>query len=575
MPERAAADSPTPVAARQGPPHAPGRLATFRAFLRLPVGLMWQRARHRTLTPLRRTAVYRKTLGQAEAAALKCYPHDPWPGNTARAQALLRHRYPFAGEVLESAAPPWHAPEATPAWRAELHGFAWLRDLRQLNTDAARRRARDLVENWMVEHPGPRGRAWEPAVTGARLASWLGQYGFFADTADADFRARLADSMMRQTRYLMRVLPCGLSGAEHLCAIKGLLYAGLCLQGGDPARRQGIALLERSLPEQIHPDGGHVTRAPDVQLRVLRDLLDLRATFAGAGLNAPRSIAFAIESMTPTLKLLRHGDGGLALFNGSDEGDRDSIDLALRRAALKTRVRGAAPQTGFQRLVAGDTCILVDAGPPPPPGEDARAHAGTLSFEMSEGTQRIVTNCGAKPAGTAWAEVARTTAAHSTVTVDETNSAELLTAGGLGRRPASVMCRRDEADGAVLLDMSHDGYARSHDVRHARRLYLDAAGGDLRGEDVVTGPEGLAVTLRFHLHPDVRAGLVQNGTAVHIRTPDSSGWRFQVAGASLDLGESVYLGEPERMRRSQQIVLATRTNPHRTIVKWALKREGV
>lgn len=575
MPERAAADSPTPVAARRGTAHAPGSGAAFRSFLRLPVGLMWRRARHRALAPMRRTALYRKTLGQAEAAALKCYPHDPWPGSTARAQALLRHRYPFAGETLDSAEPPWRAHGVTPAWYAELHGFGWLRDLRQLNSDAARRRARDLVENWIVEHPGPRGQAWEPALTGARLANWLGQYGFFADTADADFRGRLADSMMRQGRHLMRVLPCGLSGAAQVRAVKGLIYAGLCLQGGDPLRRRGMTLLEHTLPEQIHPDGGHVTRSPATQLQVLSDLLDLRATFAASGLNAPRSLGLAIESMTPTLKLLRHGDGGLALFNGSDEGSRDVIDLALKRAGLRTRVRASAPQTGFQRLVAGDTCLLVDAGPPAPPGEDARAHAGTLAFEMSEGRQRIVTNCGAKPAGTAWAAAARTTAAHSTVTVAETNSAELLSAGGLGRRPSSVMCRRDESEGAVLLDMSHDGYARSHDVRHARRLYLDAAGGDLRGEDVVTGPEGLDVAVRFHLHPDVKAGLVQNGTAVHLRTPDASGWRFQVAGASLDLAESIYLGEPDRVRRTHQIVLTARTNPHRTIVKWALKREGV
>ena len=575
MRRQAAADSPSPVATRQGPARAPGRAAALRAFLRLPVGMMWRRARHRTLAPLTRTALYRQTLGQAAAATLKCYPHDPWPGRTARAQALLRHRYPFAGEVVESAAPPWRTPEASRAWHAELHGFAWLRDLRQLNSDAARRRARDLVEAWMAEHPGPRDRTWEPAVTGTRLANWLGQYSFFADTADAEFRTRLANAMMRQARHLMRVLPCGLSGADQMRAIKGLIYAGLCLEGGEPARRHGTALLERLLPQQIHDDGGHVARAPATHLRVLQDLLDLRATFAAAGVNAPRSLVLAIESMAPILKLLRHGDGGLALFNGSDAGARDILDLTIKRAGHRARVRTAAPQTGFQRLVAGDTCLLVDAGPPPPPGEDDSAHAGTLAFEMSEGRQRIVTNCGAKPAGTAWADVARTTAAHSTVTVAETNSAELLAAGGLGRRPASVTCRRDEAEGAVLLDMSHDGYARSHDVRHARRLYLDAAGGDLRGEDVVIGPEGLDVAVRFHLHPDVHAGLVQNGTAVHLRTPDDSGWRFQVAGASLDLAESVYLGEPDRIRQSQQIVLATRTRPHRTIVKWAMKREGV
>jgi uncharacterized heparinase superfamily protein len=574
MRDDAGAQRRTPGATRRGRAEGPGRVAAWRAFLRLPVGLMWRRGRYRTLAPVYASALYRKTLGHAPSPNLKCHPHDPWPGRNARAQALLQHQYPFAGQTIESTAPPWRAAEASDAWHAELHGFAWLRDLRQANTDAARRKARDLVESWLAQHPGPGGGAWAPAVTGARLANWLGQYSFFADTADADFRARLADSMMRQARHLMRVLPCGLAGADDVSAIKGLLYVGLCLEGGEPARRRGLALIETSLPQQIHVDGGHISRSPATHLRVLSDLLDLRATFAAAGLDAPRSVVLAIESMTPILKLLRHGDGGLGLFNASDEGDRDVLDLAVKRAGLRARVHSSAPQTGFHRLVAGKTCVLVDAGAPPPPGEDEHAHAGTLSFELSEGRRRIVTNCGGKPAGTAWAAVARATAAHSTVTLDETNSSELLAWGGMGRRPGSVICRRDESDGAVLLDMHHDGYVRSHDVRHSRRLYLDAEGGDLRGEDVLTGPNGLAVAVRFHLHPDVRAGLIQNGTAILIQTPKGGGWRFQAAGASLDLADSVYLGQPDVVRRTQQIILGTRTDRQRTVVKWAMKRES-
>jgi uncharacterized heparinase superfamily protein len=542
---------------------------------------------HAALHPIYVSPLYRRILGQVAGGELRCRPHDPWPGDPVRAQALLSGRYPFAGQVLdaaappegETAAPPWHPPEATRPWHAELHGFAWLRDLRAHNTDDARRLARELVDDWMRGHPGPGRQAWAPAVMGARLTYWLGQHGFFADSAEAGFRIRLTESMTRQARHLQWVLPAGLTGAPLLTAIKGLLYAGLCLPDGDRFRRRALALLERALPQQIHVDGGHVSRSPATHLRVLCDLLDIRATFAAAGLDAPRSVVLAIESMTPILKLLRQGDGGLALFNGADEGARDVIDLAVKRAGLRGKPHQAAPQTGFQRVEAARTLLLVDAGAPPEPGADDAAHAGTLSFELSEGRRRIITNCGAPPRGTSWVQAARTTAAHSTVVVDETNSSELLPldglgGGGLGRRPHNVSCRREEAAGAILLDMSHDGYARSHDARHTRRLYLDSGGGDLRGEDVVTGPEGLSVAVRFHLHPEVRAGLVQNGTAVLVRVPNGAGWRLQASGASLSLEESVYFGRADTVRRTQQIVLATRTGAHRTVVKWALKREG-
>lgn len=572
MTERAAAETKTPVAARRSRGGARNRMASLRSTLRLPVGLMLQRATHEALRPFYASAAYRKTLGRAVGRELLCHPHDPWPGNPVAAGALIRGRFTLAGQTLDVPDPLWRPPEASVGWHAALHGFEWLRDLRAHNSDAARRMAREMVDTWLAAHPGPGGGAWSPAIAGRRLAAWLGQYGFYADSADADFRARLADSLMRQARHLSRVLPAGLTGDNLIGAAKGLIYTGLCLPGGEAFRRRGLALLETALVDQVHVDGGHVARCPTTHLRVLCDLVDLRATFAAAGVDPPRSVVLAIEGMTPILKLLRHGDGGLALFNGGDEGNRDVLDLALKRAGLKAKTHHAAPQTGFQRIAAGTTVVLVDAGGPPTPGEDETTHAGTLSFELSEGRRRILTNCGAQPGS--WSEVARSTAAHTTVTVDETNSSELLPAGGLGRRPANVTCRREQADGAVLLDMSHDGYIRSHDLRHARRLYLDAEGVDLRGEDVVTGPEGLPVAVRFHLHPDVRAGLVQNGTAILIQVPKGGGWRFQASGAALDLEESVYLGRADGIRRSQQIVLTTRTQPHRTAVKWAMKRES-
>src|SRR3546814_14530627 len=89
------------------------------------------------------------------------------------------------------------------------------------------------------------------------------------------------------------------------------------------------------------------------------------------------------------LRLLQHGDGGLALFNGSNEGEDLQIGLVLQRAASGKGPLQSAPASGFQRLQAGRTLVLVDCGRPPPPGYDRLAHARTLSFAMSVGPERL------------------------------------------------------------------------------------------------------------------------------------------------------------------------------------------
>src|SRR5690606_5702292 len=133
-----------------------------------------------------------------------------------------------------------------------------------------------------------------------------------------------------------------------------------------------------------------------------------------------------IERMAPMLRALRHGDGGLALFNGASAEDPAIIDWLLTRANVKSRVAASAPHSGFHRIVSGRTTIIVDTGALPPVSANRWAHAGTLSFEMSAGRERLIVNCGAAPArGSAWRHAVRSTAAHSTVEVDEQSSADL------------------------------------------------------------------------------------------------------------------------------------------------------
>ncbi|MDH8602313.1 heparinase II/III family protein, partial [Klebsiella pneumoniae] len=57
------------------------------------------------------------------------------------------------------------------------------------------------------------------------------------------------------------------------------------------------------------------------------------------------------------------------------------------------------PHSGFQRLDAGNTAVIMDTGAPPPPAVSRDAHAGCLSFELSSGTGRIVVNCGIPATG--------------------------------------------------------------------------------------------------------------------------------------------------------------------------------
>jgi uncharacterized heparinase superfamily protein len=483
----------------------------------------------------------------------------------------------------------WNPVGVERAWLEALHGFSWLRDLRAAGGDNARRKARALVGDWIEANRAWAPVAWHPVVTGCRLAQWFSQYEFFAASADVEFRQHLLASAARQARHLAAVLPAGLSGAGLITAAKGLCLAGLCLPDGGPWLSRGLALLAEALEDQILTDGGQRERCPALLLSVLRDCIDLRAALLAAGREVPADLGLRIEGMAAMLRLLQHGDGGLALFNGANEGEDLQIGLVLQRAASGKGPLQSAPAAGFQRLQAGRSLVLLDSGRPPPPGYDAQAHAGTLSLEMSVGRERLIVNCGAQagPVGGGgtgagatgdWAAAQRSTAAHSTVTVADTNSSEVFAGGGFGARRANVTCRRDEDEGSIWLEASHDGYQPIFGITHHRRLYLSANGDDLRGEDRLSregaqkGAASQDFAVRFHLHPEVQAMAAQDGRSVVLRLPKGGGWRLRSAGAVLALEPSVYLGQPGKVRRSQQIVLSGSLSDGEATVKWALQR---
>ena len=84
--------------------------------------------------------------------------------------------------------------------------------------------------------------------------------------------------------------------------------------------------------------------------------------------------------------------------------------------------------------------------------------------------------------------------------------------GGGEKRAAANQTARREADGNIWLDCD---YRAGRDFRYRRRLYLDAAGEDLRGEDSLRGgAKDAAFSICFQLHPGVQASLVEDASAV-------------------------------------------------------------
>jgi uncharacterized heparinase superfamily protein len=519
------------------------------------------------------SALYSLTLKGRRPDKLEFVPPDAWPGDAVHGGAIIEGDFLFAGRLVHDPETPWSPDGVSERWLTECHGFGWLRNLRAVGGEAARSAARALVQDWIAAQGRWQRLAWRPDVLARRLVNWLAQAELLCTGADDDFLAGFHDSLCRQARHLTRSAGSAAPGADRITVLRGLIFAGLALPGYNRRLLRWLKQLEHEIQQQILGDGGHVERSPSVQLAVLRQLIDIRDALRAAQAEVPPALQTAIDRMAPMLRFFRHGDGGLALFNDSGEEEGWLIDVVLTRAEARGKPLESAPHTGFERLTANRTLILMDTGTAPSPGFDGHAHAGTLSFEMSIGKERLVVNCGAyADDNPGWHTAQRTTAAHSTVSVEDMNSAELLPSGCLGIRPEDVAVERREGDGNVWIDARHDGYRQTLGLVHTRRLYLAANGGDLRGEDTLDGKGSHKFAVRFHLHPSVKASLVQQGSTVLLRLASGAGWRLRASGGVTSVQEGVYLGIRGDVRRTEQVVISAATQNGHGQVKWAFSR---
>lgn len=523
------------------------------------------RAGHTTIG----NALYDWTLGGSAPRGFLTPLSDMWPGDATRGRRLCGYSGPDLDTAEEG---------EEPLSPAALHGFDWLRDLRALGGDQARREARAMTENWLHAHGSCRPDSWNADSTALRIANWIMLYDFFGASADDEFQQAFFDSLMRQARHLSRTAGTASPGIGAMGAARGLIFAGIALEGRESWLEQGLDLLQEEMEKQILPDGGHVSRSPAILQETLRIVADIRMALAAGGYPVPLGLANSIDRMAQALRFFRYADRRYAVFHGAREGDPAMIDAVLARCNARGKPLRNLPQTGFERLVVGRSQLMVDCSPPPPSPYDRTAHASPLAFEFIYGKERVFVSCGSHPSDPAWREPLRGTAAHNTLSLDGRDACEIREDGHFGRKQRRIIVTREESKDAMLLEGAHDGYTGLNGVTHRRRLYLGNQGHDLRGEETMTCGVGLArpaqATLRFHLHPRVLVSLIQDGREALLRLPGGAGWRFFHNVGTLSLENGIYLGDGLRPRKTKQLVITGAMDSDRALIKWALQREG-
>jgi uncharacterized heparinase superfamily protein len=511
-------------------------------------------------------------------------PRDHVHGDRKRGDALLRGRFKLGSETLSLAELDFAAVGTSTALAEQLQGFSWLRDLAAAaGRDKGATFAEALAGRWLLAHGTRVDDAWRPELWGERILFWTAYAPYVLSSREPGYRSALLNTLARGARHLDAAADRAPPGLKRITAWAGLVAAALLVQGGVPRVARAESGLARALATGQFEDGGLISRSPYEQALLVDRLGLLRAAYFAARQSLPDGIEAASAAALAALHGVTMGDGALSSWQGCGPGEAARLTALLEGCGLRARPLRQARGWGYQRLSALGTVLVLDGAPPPAPKMAETGAASTLAFELSDGAQRLVVNCGGP--GPLPSELPpdlrhglRSTAAHSTLALDDTNSTSILADGSLGKGVTEVPVSRTEDNDCSRIEASHDGYVRGFGLIHKRSLMLGNDGKELRGADQLT-PKGrrrikevAPFALRFHLAPGVEATKTADGMGAILQSRGAPPWNFRCRGAMLSTEDSIWLDGQAQPQPTTQLVILGEVSSIGGDVAWQFRR---
>ncbi len=477
----------------------------------------------------------------------------------------------------------------------ELNRHQWLCELGQAwrlsGDDRYADQFAEVVTEWMGANPPGIGINWASSLeVSIRLVSWTWALHLFqgAPQLSPSLRAEMLAWIRAHALHVERYLSYYYSPNTHLSGeALGLFYAGVVfpkLSGAARWRRLGRKILLAELDRQVGEDGGHFERATGYHRYTTEFFMSFLILAQRNGIKLPPRVAVRTQAMLDYLLDLCRPNHAMPSVGDDDGGtwsrlaqrDRDDVrgvfstaaamfgraDYAWAAGALQPEtwwllgedgckafdeIEAAPPGRPSSRLHA-DTGyavmrsewsttanqLVVDTGPLGCPVSSAHGHADFLSLQLNIGGAPLVVDPGTDRYVTdGWRDYFRSTAAHSTIVIDQVSQAEPGTLFSWRSRPTARVRSWESTAAHDLLDAEHDGYTRLADpVQHRRRVLYIKPGLWIVVDDL-TGDDSHAVDLRFQFAAGTVVEPSAPGGWVRARSGEAAAWLKTFCAANL------------------------------------------
>ena len=356
----------------------------------------------------------------------------------------------------------WDFKDKSALWNFNLHYFEYLYPLtwawKTTKWEKYLEKAVEAINGWIdCNHKDTRGFAWSAYTIALRLISWLSFYHYAGNELSSNISNKILSSIHEQYIYLSMHLEKDILGNHYFEDLKCLLMCSLFFKDED-VYKTVLPKFEDECKEEILADGMHFELSPMYHKIVFEGII--RVAIAVKSVGRPnKTIESFLQPMLDVAFSFEEGIERIPLFNDSGNNISKSLDSFVTASwkyfNLKQNFKNALKESGFyffkKKIASHNIKLIVDAGQPSPQYISGHAHCDTMSYELFCDGKPVISNCGTYAYQCEDRDFFRSTVAHNTVMINETEQSQCWGAFRLGNRSQTQML--DVTSDSIQMEM--------------------------------------------------------------------------------------------------------------------------
>jgi len=461
----------------------------------------------------------------------------------------------------------------------ELNKFTWISKLDIKNEKPL---AKKIIEEWLKKNKNYNSVAWDHKVTSTRIIFWICCSHFTIRNDDMVFRTHVTNNIIKQALHLNKNLKFIHDEIDKIFTLAALILVSVTFEGSQKLFQTSVKNLSSELKKITDRNGFVETKNPEDQFWLLHHLILIREFLMFSQNTVPEFVDLNIDKVGTNYKSLLLSNNHLPLFNGAKERNCTEFNKFLKAKNLNFEKKHKAHNYLISKVKKYE--IALDANDPPSDLYSQNYQAGCLSFEFFYNGIKIIGNSGsAKNFGDELSYLGQTTAAHSTLTINDTSSC-LFQKNAMVRKyygnslvhKLKVYKKDLNTDKhTVSVIAGHNGYQKNYNALYERKILINDESSKVEGDELIIVAKKnmvfLNFSLRFHVPPNAR--LVQTHGGDILISIENQGWHFKSQHQN-KIENSLNFASYDKIHESKCILVEGTLKDKVNNIHWSLEKSN-